>query len=322
MRCNQAQFLISLNLDGRLASGQRQLLLAHLDECEACNRLQGELEAGQAMALGLPEVKVSTGFREQLWDRIRAGEGSPDAIFHEPIPFATKLTWFATGAVAAGLMILVAHFVGPEEQAPPPSGRTEARAGDGSVSRSTGKQPAASLAMAPATPERIAQAVAEGYSESVQRLRERARSAGAGNNGHWIEEVRTEADRAAALASTLRWFVDRKYMKLDQEEASKLATVELVSRQVRELDDPAALKLVVKPLTEQPRNRVHNFLYFFCSPCVEDEDSFHDEFAREMQRAPQLARVVPLQVQVLDNREVDGSMQPRPTGRIRLYISR
>ena len=75
MRCSQAEHLLSLNLDGRLASSQRRTLSDHLGECARCREIDHELSAARQLALSLPVQRVSQGFREELWQRIRAGEG-------------------------------------------------------------------------------------------------------------------------------------------------------------------------------------------------------------------------------------------------------
>lgn len=108
MNCRTCRFELSLCLDGRLPSGRRAMVMQHVARCDACATFQAELQAAQELALQLPRLAVGADFKTQLWERIRAGEGTPEAVFHEPIPLWTKVRYVATGAAAAAALLLLA----------------------------------------------------------------------------------------------------------------------------------------------------------------------------------------------------------------------
>lgn len=111
MNCTTCRYELSLCLDGRLPSGRRGLVMQHVDECADCAGFWNELQAAQRLALQLPHTRVSDGFREQLWERIRSGEGTPDAVFREPVPLITKARYALTGAAAAAAVLLCATWL-------------------------------------------------------------------------------------------------------------------------------------------------------------------------------------------------------------------
>jgi len=111
MNCNTCRFELSQCLDGRLASGRRAIVMQHAATCEECASFWSELQQAQQLTLQLPKERVSEGFREQLWERIRAGEGTPEAVFHEPVPISTKVRYLLTGAAAAAAVLLFAMWM-------------------------------------------------------------------------------------------------------------------------------------------------------------------------------------------------------------------
>jgi len=119
MNCTTCQYELSMCLDGRLPSGRRTVVMHHVDECERCATFWSELQAAQKLALLLPRERVSEGFREQLWERIRAGEGTPEAVFHEPVPLLAKVRYVLTGAAAAAVVLLCARLFRDEPAAAP-----------------------------------------------------------------------------------------------------------------------------------------------------------------------------------------------------------
>ena len=111
MNCNTCRFELSQCLDGRLPSGRRAIVMQHATGCEECSTFWSELQAAQQLTLQLPKPGVGEGFREQLWERIRAGEGTPEAVFHEPVPVLTKVRYALTGAVAAAAVLMFATWL-------------------------------------------------------------------------------------------------------------------------------------------------------------------------------------------------------------------
>lgn len=120
MNCNHCRYELSQCLDGRLPSGRRAQVMQHAERCGECGRFWSELQAAQQLALDLPRERVGERFREQLWERIRAGEGTPEAVFHEPVPFATKLRYSLTGAAAAAAVLLGVLSLRPMIGSPSP----------------------------------------------------------------------------------------------------------------------------------------------------------------------------------------------------------
>jgi len=106
MNCNHCRYQLSQCLDGRLPSGQRASAMQHVEQCRECREFWDDLQAAQALTLRLQRPHVGPEFREGLWDRIRAGEGTPEAVFHEPVPVWTKVRYAATGAAAAAAVLL------------------------------------------------------------------------------------------------------------------------------------------------------------------------------------------------------------------------
>ena len=111
MNCRTCQFELSQCLDGRLPSGRRTVVMQHVAECDGCATFWNELQQAQQLTLQLPRQHVSADFRQQLWARIEAGEGTPEAVFHQPVPLATKVRYLLSGASMAaavlfGLMLL------------------------------------------------------------------------------------------------------------------------------------------------------------------------------------------------------------------------
>lgn len=119
MNCTTCRYELSQCLDGRLPSGRRALVMQHVQQCGDCETFWNELQAAQRLVLQLPSERVSEHFREQLWERIRAGEGSPEAVFREPVPIATKLRYAFVGAAAAALVLFGASLLRPDRAAQP-----------------------------------------------------------------------------------------------------------------------------------------------------------------------------------------------------------
>ena len=63
---------------------------------------------------------MSENFRESLWERVQAGEGTPDAVFREPVPLFAKLRYALTGAAAAAAALLCVTWFGPRDLEPSP----------------------------------------------------------------------------------------------------------------------------------------------------------------------------------------------------------
>lgn len=118
MNCTTCRYELSQCLDGRLASGRRAVVMQHAEACAACATFWAELQAAQRLTLQLQPSRISAGFREELWERIRSGEGTPEAVFREQVPTLTKLRYALTGAAVAAGVLLGASLLRPERTAP------------------------------------------------------------------------------------------------------------------------------------------------------------------------------------------------------------
>ena len=101
MSCRNHQEELSRCLDGRLPSHARARVMGHIAQCSGCARFWEELKAAQEIVLGLPQAKVGSHFRDDVWQRIQSGEGAPDTIAQEPVPVLTKVRYGLLGAAAA-----------------------------------------------------------------------------------------------------------------------------------------------------------------------------------------------------------------------------
>lgn len=122
MNCRTSQHELSQCLDGRLPSGRRAAVMEHAAGCQQCTAFWQELQQAQELILRLPRQRTGPEFREGLWQRIQSGEGTPPAVFQEPVPVATKIRYLATGAAAAALLLVAWRFAtrdgGTPEQTP------------------------------------------------------------------------------------------------------------------------------------------------------------------------------------------------------------
>ena len=128
MNCNTCRYELSQCLDGRLPSGRRAAVLAHAESCQTCGAFWRDLQAAQELTHSLRSNAVSAGFREQLWERIQAGEGTPDAVFLEPVRTWTKVRYALTGAAAAAAVLVSASTLQSERAARPATTETAAAA--------------------------------------------------------------------------------------------------------------------------------------------------------------------------------------------------
>ncbi len=111
MNCTTCRYELSQCLDGRLPSGRRSEVINHAESCATCGTFWLELQAAQQLTLTLHQQEVDNGFREQLWERIHAGEGTPSAVFQEDVPLWSKLRYAFTGAAAAAALLIGVSYL-------------------------------------------------------------------------------------------------------------------------------------------------------------------------------------------------------------------
>lgn len=118
MNCTTCRYELSQCLDGRLPSGRRTEVMNHAESCATCGSFWLELQAAQKLSLSLQQSEVSPNFREGLWDRIHAGEGTPSAVFQEQVPMWSKVRYTLTGAAAAAALLIGVTFLMKDDVAP------------------------------------------------------------------------------------------------------------------------------------------------------------------------------------------------------------
>jgi|GEM_PF-5641206 len=121
MNCNFCRHELSQCLDGRLPSGRRTSALAHAESCKSCGEFWTAIQAAQKMTASLRKSEVSAEFRDGLWERIRAGEGTPDAVFPAPVAALAKVRYTLIGAAAAAGLLIGASTL--QNNTPMPSSR-------------------------------------------------------------------------------------------------------------------------------------------------------------------------------------------------------
>jgi hypothetical protein len=102
-------------LDGRLPSGRRAKVISHSESCATCGSFWLELQAAQKLTMSLQETEVGSNFRDGLWGRINAGEGTPSAVFQEQVPLWSKVRYALTGAAAAAALLIGVTFLTKDE---------------------------------------------------------------------------------------------------------------------------------------------------------------------------------------------------------------
>jgi hypothetical protein len=110
MNCRTCHYELSQCLDARLPSGRRAIVMQHVEACAKCAKFWDELQQAQKLVLQLPRHRTGGDFRAQLFARIEAGEGTPPAVFQEPVPMMTKFRYALTGAAAAAAVLAAMTF--------------------------------------------------------------------------------------------------------------------------------------------------------------------------------------------------------------------
>jgi Anti sigma-E protein RseA, N-terminal domain. len=91
MRCEKAQRLISLWLDGMLGNEDEQALLAHIENCRHCRQVWRDWEQIRVALRSYPSATLSPEFDRKLLSRLK-GEESASATFGFPLAFSPSLS--------------------------------------------------------------------------------------------------------------------------------------------------------------------------------------------------------------------------------------
>ncbi len=146
--------------------------MEHVAGCSDCARFWEDLHGAQRLAMGLPQARVGSRFRDEVWQRIQAGEGAPDNIAQEPVPALAKVRYGLLGAAAAAVFILAVHYgfrPGVVEPSGDPSGEELAKVAEPLV---TTPAPA----VRDLTPANLAVHTANQVSMAARSLRHRSRT--------------------------------------------------------------------------------------------------------------------------------------------------
>ncbi len=89
--------------------------MSHAESCPSCGQFWLDLQAAQELTLNLKNTEASCNFRDGLWQRIHAGEGTPSAVFDEQVPLWNKVRYALTGAAAAAALLIGTTFLTKEQ---------------------------------------------------------------------------------------------------------------------------------------------------------------------------------------------------------------
>jgi hypothetical protein len=285
-------------LDGRLPSGRREQLLERLaTDPEAAVRLR-ELEGTQALARALPTQAVGPEFTDTLWERIRAGEGSPDAIFRAPLPWTTKIRYVAAGAAAAALVLTLSKFTTTSA----PSDTTTERVATAPSGSQGGLRPyepgllARSPVLAPLRPETVAQAGQFECVEAVSALQSRTLDVVQAIDEVDPREVVVELDpfvgRARGSAEIIRWMQRADLVKLQPQFDTTLALTERILERFHRANsqnDAQLLRVAVEDLQELEIEGLRQKFDIVC--CTSPED-FLQDLREQIQRSADVRRAL------------------------------
>jgi len=211
MNCNTFRFDLSQCLDGRLAPSRRTIVLRHAEECDDCGRFWADLQKAQQLTLRLQQPRVGADFREMLFARIESGEGTPEAVFREPVPTLTKVRYTVTGAAAAAAAILCASWLMPGS-APQPAdlaAATAVRASNLHQEAAPEVQPALLAATQPLGFHLVAREAARQLDQRYDAAASAMRRVDGGDN-RAVPIVLENADEVLALGELLLDLRDRK----------------------------------------------------------------------------------------------------------------
>ncbi|MBK8976258.1 MAG: hypothetical protein IPM29_10040 [Planctomycetes bacterium] len=328
MKDDRLEREMSLNLDGRLSSTRREQLLQHIEQDDEAARLWDEMERAQQLALSLPEQQVGPTFTETLWQRIRAGEGTPEAVFRDPVSPWTKARYLLTGAAAAAAVLIAVQALRPPREAAP-AGEAVARAEvaeravddrrttdpNGATTPLAQLQPRYSGApqLLPVGPMSIAQASQvncfDALTELQRRIPEVERSLQEARPAELVVRVAPELERVRGSTHLMRWMQRERIISLPGEfEATLALTERAVNRLQRahDEDEPQVLRFAVESLRELDPNPLRERFEVIC---CQDPRDFVMRLVQELRDHPYASRT--LHILPTDDPPLGASMQFR-----------
>jgi hypothetical protein len=306
MKCTHYHQQMSQCLDGRLPAGSRTLLLAHIDQCEICTREWSSLNAAQDLALKLPSIPVSAGFRDSLWDRIRAGEAGPDVAAMDPLSPWTRVRWFAAGVSAAAAVLVLTHLLQGEGPAPDSLQRenlpTEvARVDSDPPSEVAPPRTQVGLPggqLVPLNAESVARLGAATAYRSARQLRDVADTLERGDQSHLRDvtgiraEVAHQANEFMASTRLMRWMHDSEIIGLPNHMLEQIGRIESSLSSFEQANSIDEMRLALRGLHQaRPEQLAGRFNLVSCSGCDIDLQ-FQKMLNERIQRDPGAARVI------------------------------
>lgn len=110
MKCDRANFLLSVELDKALSSEEAAELRAHLETCATCRAEQQLLAASWEFLGELKPIEPSPTFRARFWERVRQEEAEAKSWWNvfvpsRLVPVAAGFLVIWTMGVAGGLFL-------------------------------------------------------------------------------------------------------------------------------------------------------------------------------------------------------------------------
>ncbi|MEZ8221495.1 putative zinc-finger [Candidatus Fervidibacteria bacterium JGI MDM2 JNZ-1-D12] len=104
MRCDEAQKLLSLWLDGMLEKEDERKLLVHLQNCEHCRQVWREWEQMRTMLRSYPSVTPSPDFDRKVLSRLKVPKAPAVPI---PVQWLSNPAFRLASSAMGGLVIMV-----------------------------------------------------------------------------------------------------------------------------------------------------------------------------------------------------------------------
>ncbi|MCS7186875.1 MAG: zf-HC2 domain-containing protein [Armatimonadetes bacterium] len=121
MKCEKAQKLMSLWLDGMLAEKDERVLLAHLQNCEHCREVWHQWEQMRAMLRSYPLITPSPDFDRKVLSRLKTPKAPSSPI---PSHWLTSPAFRLASSAVGGLVVMALTLLIlmlPVQEQPKPS---------------------------------------------------------------------------------------------------------------------------------------------------------------------------------------------------------
>jgi len=109
MRCHRIQRRLAAYQDGEIGGKERDRISAHLEGCPACRRAYAELDLLWQSLEKIPEIEVSAGFEQSLFERINA---VPESRSRWRFPWASWIYRAYPAPAMAAVLLFVGAVLG------------------------------------------------------------------------------------------------------------------------------------------------------------------------------------------------------------------